>query len=40
MGGAKLFAVGLALREQLLPPNERVPTTTDDWKVDQLVIPD
>ncbi|KAK5939342.1 hypothetical protein PMZ80_008646 [Knufia obscura] len=31
--------VALALREQLLPPNERVPTTEDDWKVDRLIIP-
>ncbi len=30
--------VALALREQLLPPNEQVPTTEDDWKIDHLVV--
>jgi hypothetical protein len=33
-------AVGIALRQQLLPPGENVPVDDDDWEVDQLVVAD
>ncbi|KAJ4515593.1 hypothetical protein ABEF93_007949 [Exophiala dermatitidis] len=30
--------VGVALREQLLPPGEEVPVTEHDWPVDEVVV--
>ncbi|ERF76688.1 hypothetical protein EPUS_02227 [Endocarpon pusillum Z07020] len=29
--------IGLALKQQLLPPDTTVPTSTDDWRVDQII---
>ncbi|MCJ1383988.1 hypothetical protein MMC17_007103 [Xylographa soralifera] len=34
------FLVGLALKEQLLPDGEAVPTTSTDWKLDALIVGD
>lgn len=34
------FIVGLALREQLLPEGDTLPTTDEDWKVDTVISAD
>ncbi|OCL02261.1 5-formyltetrahydrofolate cyclo-ligase-like protein [Glonium stellatum] len=34
------FLVGLALKEQLLPPKESVPMDTTDWRLNALVVGD
>jgi len=32
------WPVALALEEQLLPPDEKVPVTDHDWPVDALIV--
>ncbi|EXJ94119.1 hypothetical protein A1O1_02512 [Capronia coronata CBS 617.96] len=32
--------VGIALRQQMLPPGETIPVSEHDWKVDRVVTPD
>ena len=32
--------VGLALRQQILPPGEDVPVDKDDWPIDQVIFAD
>ncbi|MCJ1416424.1 hypothetical protein MMC32_002760 [Xylographa parallela] len=34
------FLVGLALKEQLLPDGQAIPTTSTDWKLDALIVGD
>jgi len=34
----KPYLVALALEEQLLPPDEKIPVTDHDWPVDALIV--
>lgn len=37
-GANLLLSVGLALKQQLLPPGETVPANESDWRVDHVVV--